>query len=162
MSESTEHRESEASERSGRREIVLDLGTARRMLPLVSRIVDDILALQKHRRKLGLEQEALDEQRHSLAWPSRQRRYQVQEDLRVLDSRLAEARGELEQLGVAIVDAAEGRVGLPTIVNKHLAFFSWRPGDEGLRFWHFAGETVRRTIPPSWKDAGDVRLMGKR
>jgi hypothetical protein len=161
MKESAEDRASDASELAGRREIVLNLGTARRMLPLVARIVADFLGLQRRRQQLTAEQESLDRERHTLAWPQRQRRYEVHEELMGVERQLSEARAELELLGVALIEASEGRVGLPTVVNGHLAFFSWKPGDEGLRYWHFAGELVRRTIPASWKDAGDVRLIGK-
>jgi hypothetical protein len=161
MNGSAENRASDASESAGRREVVLNLGTARRMVPLVARIVADLLRLQKERHQLVAEQERLDARRHTLAWPQRQRRYQVHEDLKDVARQLTEMRAELEQLGVAVIDPRDGRVGLPTVVNGHLAFFSWKPGDEGLRYWHFAGETVRRTIPVSWKDTGDVRLLGK-
>jgi hypothetical protein len=161
MNGSTENRASDAPDQGGRREVVLNLGTARRMLPLVARIVSDFLGLQRRRLQLALEQEALDRQRHSLDWPQRQRRYQVHEEGEELVRQLAQTRNELEQLGVVLVEPHEGRIGLPTVVNGHLAFFSWKPGDDGLRHWHFAGETVRRTIPPSWKDSGDVRLLGK-
>jgi hypothetical protein len=161
MSGSTEHWASDASEQSGRREVVLNLGTARRMLPLVSRIVEDILNLQRRQQQLSAEQERLDRQRLTLAWPQRKRRYAVHDEVNAVERQLGEARAELEHLGIAIIDAHEGRVGLPTVVNGHLAFFSWKPGDEGLRHWHFAGETIRRTIPASWKDTGDIRLIGK-
>lgn len=161
MNGSAENRASDASESSGRRDVVLNLGTARRMLPLVARIVADLMALQRHRPQLAAEQGQLDRQRHTLAWPQRQRRYHLHEELITVDRQLSEAQAELEQLGVALIEAQEGRVGLPTMVNGHLAFFSWRPGDEGLRHWHFAGERVRRTIPASWKDTGDARLLGK-
>jgi hypothetical protein len=161
MKGSAENRASDTPEQGGRREVVLNLGTARRMLPLVARIVADFLGLQRRRLELVLEQEELDRQRHSLAWPQRQRRYQVHEEGAEITRQLAHTRGELEQLGVVLTEPHEGRIGFPTVVNKSLAFFSWKPGDEGLRYWHFAGETVRRTIPAAWKDAGDVRLLGK-
>src|SRR5262249_36468037 len=132
-----------------------------RMLPLVARIVSDFLGLQRRGLQLALEQEGLDRQRHSLDWPHRQRRYQVHEESAEIARQLAQTRSELENLGVALLEPHEGRVGLPTVVNGHLAYFSWIPGDDGLRHWHFAGETVRRSIPSSWKDTGDARLLGK-
>jgi hypothetical protein len=161
MNGSTENRASDASEKPGRREVVLNLGTARRMLPLVAHIVGDLLHCQRGLGRLLPEQSQLDRQRHTLAWPQRERRYQVSEEVAQLERKLRESNTELEQLGVAVIDAEQGRIGLPTVVNGHLAFFSWMPGDEGLRHWHFAGETVRRNIPASWKDTGDVRLLGK-
>jgi len=161
MNGSTEHRASDASEKSGRRDVVLNLGTARRMLPLVGRIVEDVVDLQRRLDRLVPEQERLDRSRHSLDWPQRQRRYQIRDEATDVENKLRGAAAELEQLGVAMIEPREGRVGLPTVVNGHLAFFSWKPGEEVLRYWHFAGEMVRRNIPSSWKDSGDNRLVGK-
>lgn len=161
MNGSTESRASDAFERPGRREVVLNLGTARRMVPLVMQIVRDVQEARQRIRRLTPEQECLDGQRHKLTWPKRQRRYQVQEELTTAETSLERAMGELDQLGVVLIDAEEGRVGLPTSVNNHLAFFSWKPGDDGLRYWHFAGETNRRVIPAGWKETGDIRLVSK-
>jgi len=127
MKGSAENRASDAPDQDGRREVVLNLGTARRMLPLVARIVSDVVGLVRQRQQLAVEKECLDSQRHRLAWPQRQRRYQVQEEGVEVERQLSQARGELEQLGVALIEPQEGRVGLPTVVNGHLAFFSWKP-----------------------------------
>jgi len=161
MNGSTENRASDAFERPGRREVVLNLGTARRMVLLVKQIVQDVLDGRQRLGRLTPEQECLDHKRHNLTWPQRRRRYQVQEELSAVEQSLRQAMAELDQLGVVLLDAGEGRVGLPTNVNNHLAFFSWKPGDDGLRYWHFAGETNRRTIPATWKEAGDIRLVSK-
>jgi len=161
MSGSTEHWASGASERSGRREVVLNLGTARRMLPLVAHIVADLLERQRRQERLAVERDRLEQKRRSLSWSEQKQIYRLQDEIKEQEQGIAAACDELDQLGVALIEPAEGRVGLPTVVNGHLAYFSWRPGDEGLRHWHFAGEMVRRTIPASWKDAGDIRLIGK-
>src|SRR2546422_4983525 len=123
-----------------RGEIVLSLSTVQRMLPLVQRIVDDILQNQKALERLSPEQDRLDRQRRSLAWPQRQRRYQLREELSGAEHGLQEAFTELQGLGVALLNPDEGRVGFPTRVNDRPAFFSWRPGEE-LRFWHFAEDS---------------------
>ena len=77
------------------------------------------------------------------------------------ESNLLEAMAELEVLGVALVDPETGRVGFPTIVNERPAFFSWQPGEETLKYWHFGSELVRRAIPASWAKHADIRLLGK-
>ena len=58
----------------------------------------------------------------------------------MLERTLGDALAEMEILGVSLLDSAEGRVGFPTVVNGRKAFFSWRPGDDGVRHWHFATE----------------------
>lgn len=158
MSGFTEHQASDAGETAERRPVVLNLRTARRMLPLVRRIVDDILHHQRCLAVLGSEQDRLDRERRHLNWPLRQRRYQVHEEFAVAQHHLQDALAELEVLGVALVDADEGQVGLPTVVNGRLAFFSWKVGEAGLQHWHFPGDSQRRTIPATWNEAADVQL----
>src|SRR4051794_35462084 len=64
-----------------RRDIVFNLNTANRMLPLVQRVVDDILADRKAIRRLEPEQNRLDRQRRDLVWQERQRRYKVHDEV---------------------------------------------------------------------------------
>jgi hypothetical protein len=139
----------------------MNLITARRMLPLVQRIVHDILNDQQTLERLQPEQERLDRQRRELRWPERQRRYQLREEIGGVERRLQEALLELQGLAVALLDPQAGRIGFPTIVNDRRAYFSWRPGEESIRSWHFAEETACRPIPPSWLKVGDISLTGK-
>src|SRR5205085_10335624 len=144
-------RASNPSRPSGRPEVVLDLPTVSKMLPLVQRIVADLLAAEQRLGTLLWEQEGLDRDRRNLSWPERQRRYQLQDDVNRLESQRRAATSELRELGVKVVDAAHGRVGFPTIVNTKAAFFSWQPGDEAVRYWHFASDSSkRRPIPAAW------------
>ncbi len=152
---------SNASERPERRETAMNLVTARRMLPLVQRIVQDILSDRQTLERLQPEQDRLDRQRRDLCWPERQRRYQLREEIGGLERRLQEAQQELQALAVALLDPQAGRIGFPTIVNDRRAYFSWRPGEESIRTWHFAEESAGRPIPPSWLKVGDISLTGK-
>ncbi len=152
---------SNASERPDRRESAMNLLTARRMLPLVQRIVQDILNDHKTLKRLQPEQDRLDRQRRDLRWPERQRRYQLHEEITGVERHLQEAYQELQGLCLALLDEDVGRIGFPTIVNDRRAYFSWRPGEETIRFWHFAEESVCRPIPASWLKVGDISLTGK-
>ena len=120
------------------------------MLPLVRRIVDDLLLSQRSLSQLQPEEDRLHRVRRTLSWPERERRYAIQEELTQLDKSIKEALSEMDGLGVALLDADEGRIGFPTKVNGKLAFFSWQPGEETLRHWHFAQDGTLRTIPASW------------
>ncbi len=139
---------SDAPEKHG--EEFLTLLTVQRMLPLVERIVLDILAGQKRIDELAREQERLERSRRQLAWPQRQRRYQLNDELATAERELQAALLELQMLGVAWLDPEVGRIGFPTVVDKRRAFFSWKPGDDGLHSWHFAEDTVCRPIPQAW------------
>jgi hypothetical protein len=162
MNGSTENRTPGASEKPGRKETSLNLATARSMLPLVQRIVDDILRDRNQLAQLMPEQNRLDRYRRDLGWPERARRYQVREEVTLTERRLEESFTELASLGLQLLDDNEGRVGFPTIVNGRRAFFSWKPGDEGIGYWQFPDDTIRRAIPASWTKSAEVSLSGNR
>jgi hypothetical protein len=150
MNGSTGNKASGASESPDRGEVFLSLSMAQRMVPLVQRIVEDVLHNQQVLERLHPEQEKLDRQRRHLDWPQRQKRYQLREEVSQAEHALQESLDEMQSLGVALLDPDIGRVGFPTLVNDRRAYFSWRPGEEGLNSWHFAGENVCRPIPNSW------------
>jgi hypothetical protein len=138
------------SEKPERRDFVLNLNTARRMLPLVQRVVGDILADRKILDRLQPEQDRLDRHKRELVWQERQRRYQVHEEVNTAERHIQAALEELSSLGISLLEPETGRIGFPTLVNDQRAFFSWQPGEETLASWHFAEETAARPIPASW------------
>jgi hypothetical protein len=135
----------------GPNEPLFELPTVIKMLPLVRKIADDLLAGRKQLAELRSIQSRLERHRKDLSWPERRHRYQVQDSLVEADKRLRSLTTELESLGIAIVDRATAQLGFPTIVNNRLAFFSWIPGEETVTFWHYDGEeSRRRPIPEAW------------
>jgi hypothetical protein len=159
MSGTKGFRTPDASDKPERGETNLNLKTVQRMLPLVQRIVDDILASNKAVERLQPQERALDRQKRVLDWPERQRRYHIKEDLAEADMSLQNALVELRELGVVLLDGDLGRVGFPTIVNNRRAYFSWRPGEDGLHSWQFADEDVTRPIPMAWLK--EISFSGK-
>ena len=149
----------DASDKTERGEANLSLKTVQRMLPLVQQIVDDILASQKSLQNLQPEEETLDRKRRVLAWPERQRRYQIKDELARADLSLQDAMGELRDLGLVLLDTELGRVGFPTVVNNRQAYFSWHAGEDGLNSWQFADEDVSRPIPLAWLK--EISFSGK-
>lgn len=143
------------------RNAVLTLTTAGRMLPLIRQIVGDLLTFRQGLSKLQPEEDRLQRIRRTLTWPERERRYAIQEELAKLDREFKEALAEMEGLGVALLDPEQGRVGFPTKVNGKKAFFSWRPGEDGLHHWQFAEGGGLYTIPASWFTQGDLHLTNK-
>jgi len=158
MNGSTENTAHGAPETPERREVLINLTTARNMLPLVGRIVDDIVHNHRMLVELLPQEELLHRQRRDLTWPERQRRYRIQEQIAAADRTYQEALTELAALGLVIVDSTEGRVGFPTMVNSRRAFFSWRRGEEDVQYWHYSEETVRRKIPLSWANEAEMSL----
>lgn len=147
-----------ASEKPGRRDVLMNLGTAQRMLPLIRQILDDLQADVQRIAALQPEQNRLDRQRRDLAWPERARRYRLAEEISAIAQHRQDTLDELETLGVAMLDAEEGRVGFPTIVNDRKAFFTWSRREERVNHWHFVEESTPRPIPPAWLKAADIRV----
>ena len=150
MSSSKGFRTPDASDKPERGEVNLSLKTVHRMLPLVQRIVDDVLASQKAVLRLQPQELSLDRQKRELTWPERRRRYQIKDEITDADTKLQGAIGELRELGIVLLDSDQGRVGFPTLVNNRRAYFSWHPGEDGLHSWQFADEDLTRPIPSAW------------
>jgi hypothetical protein len=161
MNGSTENAAHDVPEQRGSNDRLINLGTARRMLPLVQRIVEDVLACQHGLAVLRPEQDGLDRSRRTLSWPKRARRYALREEIGELEQKHQQSLTELSALGVLLLSPDEGRIGFPTLVNNRQAFFSWQPGEEGVHHWHFEGETIRRTVPQAWLKAADINLLKK-
>lgn len=156
------NRASGRTDKSRRRAKPLDLNTARRMLPLIQRIVSDIVQDNDELGRFAFEQDGLDRDKRNLNWTERQRRYTVQGEVSRLRSRLDEEQKELTELGAVLLNPALGQVGFPTLVNNQPAFYSWQLGEEGVNFWHFDGESTRRPIPPHWTENSTARLISHR
>src|SRR5437764_14190225 len=123
------NRASGKSEKTRRQPRPLDLPTARRMLPLVQRIVNDIVQDHTELNRFTFEQEGLDRDKRNLSWPERQRRYTVQGEVARLQTRIEEETQELDLLGAVIMNPGMGQVGFPTLVNGRPAYFSWTLGE---------------------------------
>jgi hypothetical protein len=157
----TEHL-SGASERRGTVERLLTWGESRAMLPLVGRVARDVIRHRERLAQLFPERDRLERNRHTLDWPQRQRRYQIQEEIITAEKELCAVEAELDLLGVIVLEASTGLVGFPTMVNNRPAFFSWMPEEETLTYWNFADDTARRPIPEDWtKTPREVPTRGR-
>ncbi|WP_439628682.1 DUF2203 domain-containing protein [Gemmata sp.] len=138
-----------------KKDVALDLTTARQMLPLVKSIVSDIINSRQTLSRLTPEQERLDRHRRDLVWQERQRRYQVRDEIAVVEQVLQTAEGELAGLGVSLIDEDAGEVDFPTKINGRPAAYTWRFGDAVVAHWHYQGEEQLRPIPT---DGGDQNM----
>ena len=152
----TPNRAGNSAGKPRKKEVTLDLTTARQMLPLVKGIVSDIVNARLALNRLTPEQDRLERQRRELVWQERQRRYQIIDEIAATEKALATAVGELNGLGIALVDDEAGEVDFPTKVNGRTAAFSWLMGEDALRHWHYTDEESRRPIPADWDKAGAV------
>lgn len=161
---STPNRATNPAGKPRKKDIALDLTTARQMLPLVKSIVSDIVNSRQALARLAPEQERLDRHRRDLVWLERQRRYQVTDEIAAVEKLLTTAAGELAGLGVSLVDEVAGEVDFPTKVNGRAAAFTWKLGDDAVRHWHYQGEEQLRPIPNDWDQptpATPIRYRGQ-
>ena len=135
-----------ASERRGAAERLLTWGESRAMLPLVGRVMKDVMRHRQRLAELNPERDLLERRRHNLDWPQRQRRYRIHEEILTAEKELIAVEAELDALGVVLLDADTGMAGFPTMVNNRAAFFSWRSEEEGLIYWNFADD-LRPPVP---------------
>jgi hypothetical protein len=152
MSGFTENHAWETSELATGQTMGQHLALARRMLPLVRRIIRDLLDGRQALARLRLEQGRLDRQRRTLTWDGRARRYQLQEELAEQEVALQDVLAELEVLGLVLVAPEEGCVGWPALLRGRQAYLVWRPGQETVRHWQYAGETTLRPVPLAWAE----------
>ena len=148
---STPNRAGNTTGKSRRKEAVLDLPTARQMLPLVKSIVSDIVTTRVVLSKLTPEQDRLERHRRDLVWQERARRYQIGEEINAAEKCLIDAVTELKSLGVSLVNDEAGEVDFPTKINGRTAAFNWRLGEDRLDHWRYSGEELRRPIPADWQ-----------
>jgi hypothetical protein len=159
---STPNRATNPAGKPRKKDIALDLTTARQMLPLVRSIVADIVNSRQTLSRLAPEQERLDRHRRDLVWLERQRRYQVRDEIAATERTLTNATGELAGLGLNLVDEAAGEVDFPTKINGRPAAFTWKYGDEGVIHWHYMGEEQLRPIPAEWdQNTANIRFRGQ-
>jgi hypothetical protein len=162
MSGSTDNRASSAAENPPDRSKVFDLALARRMLPLVMRIADDLILSQKQLAGLLPEMEQLQRQRRTLPWPERSRLYRLREEIASSEQSIVHTQAELETLGLVPLEMDQARIGFPTFVNNRRAFFSWQPGEDGILYWNYAGDDHRQAIPVSWLKQANLTLTSRR
>jgi hypothetical protein len=152
----------ESSARNRRKEVNLDLSTARLMLPLVQSIVRDLVESSRQLHKLEPEQDRLERHRRDLVWAERNRRYTIGEEIAAARKAYKNALHELNDLGLDLLDKDTGRIGFPTRINGRSAVFSWQPGEESVTHWNYEEEELRRPIPTDWIPGTPLRSKGSR
>ena len=107
---------------------------ANRSLPLVSRIVDDILELGRELKKTYESQESEDgEILHELSWQIEQ----LFDELRLIGCEYNSTGGE------------KGLVDFPSKIDDHSVLLCWAFGEDSIRWYHSPEEgfSSRRPIP---------------
>lgn len=108
---------------------------ANRTLPLVKRIVADIVEQHKAFSATRAEYAKLQSQK-SLDPSQKGRKAELESSIK---SSVAEMQGyvaELESLGIAIKSFDEGLIDFPSSRDGREVFLCWKHGEDSVEFWH--------------------------
>ncbi len=121
---------------------------ANRTLPLVRRIVEDIVQqFGRWQAKVGeLEVESVS---HTVATPN-PRAEALERDVATIARDIEQFRQELAALGVEFKDAVLGLVDFPAERDGRTVYLCWRLGEPEVDYWHelSAGYAGRQPLDP--------------
>jgi hypothetical protein len=132
-----------------RRQGAFTVESANQMLPLVERIVADLMTLS-----LELEQQSAQIRGiEHLPKPTNLAAYTdeltaIKESFSTDRQRLESCHRELAALGVKIDSLKDGAIDFPAFLNRRPVMLCWSVGEPSVAHWHYPGESVahRREI----------------
>lgn len=121
---------------------------ANRSLPLVRRIVEDIV-VQFARWQARVREFEMVSAANSVAAPD-PRAVQLEREVATLAAELEHFQGELAALGVEFKDYVQGLVDFPAQRDGRTVYLCWCLGEPAVEFWHEvdAGYAGRQPLGP--------------
>lgn len=122
---------------------------ANRTLPLVRRIVEDVVAGQRRWQEMMAELDVLSvEARSDLPDP---RIVALERKAQLLADELDAFQEELEVLGIQLKDRRIGLIDFPSELDGRRVLLCWRLGEPAVQFWHDedAGFAGRQPLSPT-------------
>lgn len=123
---------------------------ANRTLPLVSRIVGDVM--HEHRRR-SEKLVALDLLTiASGAEPADPRIAALEREIQVISRDLEAFERELGELGIQLKDPRSGLIDFPSSLDGQRMLLCWRLGEPSVQFWHdeHSGFAGRQPLSPTF------------
>ena len=120
---------------------------ANRTLPLVRRIVEDVVSQYRRWQDRVRELEIVNVGRSETNPVPRAD--ELEREIHALAVEIDGFARELAQLGIQLKDHSLGLVDFPGLVDGREVFLCWRVGEPEVRFWHDkdAGFSGRRPLP---------------
>ena len=122
---------------------------ANRTLPLVRRIVEDVVRQHRLWREKILELDLVASS--SRADESRARAEQLEQEAQALAHEIDGYQHELEELGIQLKDRRMGLVDFPSERGGKPVLLCWRLGEAEVQYWHDedAGFAGRQPLQPT-------------
>ena len=121
---------------------ILSLNETNRMLPLLRRIVGDIMdhwnLIISKRAELEALETLPDEGPNS---PQNGTLHEVKQELNAMIDKINQYIKEVEGLGCFVEEFKRGIINFPTLYHGRKVFLCWHPGEEGVLHWHELDET---------------------
>lgn len=127
---------------------VFTVDSANRLLPLVSRIAEDLVLLSRNMEHDAAQIRGIE----MLPRKSDIRSFTeeldcVKESFRADGERLVEVRKELQQLGVLVDSLQQGAFDFPAFKERQPIRLCWQIGESEIGFWHGVDESFRERRP---------------
>jgi hypothetical protein len=121
---------------------------ANRTLPLVRKIVEDIVQQHRRWRETILELDLVAST--ARATDPRERAEELERNAQALAKEIDGYQRELEALGIQLKDRRLGLVDFPSEMNGRHVLLCWRLGEGDVQFWHEVdgGYTSRQPLSP--------------
>jgi hypothetical protein len=121
---------------------------ANRTLPLVRKIVEDIVQQHRRWRETILELDLVAST--ARAADPRDRGEELERNAQALAKEIDGYQRELEALGIQLKDRRLGLVDFPSEMNGRHVLLCWRLGEGDVQFWHEVdgGYTSRQPLSP--------------
>jgi hypothetical protein len=122
---------------------------ANKTLPLVRRIVEDVVRQHRQWREKILELDLVASS--SRADEPRERAERLEGDAQALAREIDGYQHELEELGILLKDRRMGLVDFPSEMGGRRVLLCWRLGESEVQFWHDedAGYAGRQPLQPT-------------
>lgn len=122
---------------------------ANRTLPLVRRIVEDVVQSHRLWREKILEFDLVTST--DRPGDNRDRAETLEREAQALAQEIDGFQRELEELGIQLKDRRLGLVDFPCDMNGRIVLLCWRREEPEVRFWHEvdAGYAGRQPLTPS-------------
>jgi hypothetical protein len=122
---------------------------ANRTLPLVRKIVEDVVAQHRRWRETLLELDLVAST--ARADEPRGRSEELEREVQVLAREIDGYKRELDALGIQLKDPRLGTVDFPSEMNGRPVLLCWRLGEPEVQFWHEvdAGYPGRQPLSPA-------------